>query len=440
MPRAPIRRQRGIAALVVVMVLFFIISLVAAYTGRNLIFEQRTSTNQYRATQAFEAADAGIQWAVGMLNSGRIGANCQPSANPADTSFRQRYLSIDPGNGFIKPTRADPEDGVWPSCVFDGTTWACDCPTAAPPALVAPAGAGPFPAFRVRFVKLGYAPPAPVLPDLGPDPTRPTIVRVEVNGCTLIDDNCLNFKLAPNALAWRTCQATACAQVALQSGLKSTPAAAITVNGNLNVGGAALTAFNSTPGTSGITIQAKGAVNRPALVLHGAPGTPPDRSVVENDSGLVALTAPRMFPSVFGVWRNTYWQQPAAVTMAPCVPCTAAGVRAVAALNPGRVILVQGDLTLEGGGDIGTVADPVLVVVSGNITFTAPTNIYGFVYSEALDWVTAGTGLIQGAAVAQGHISGTGSPTVVYDKPILDNLYWRTGSFVRVPGSWRDFP
>ncbi|MBK7062382.1 MAG: hypothetical protein IPH51_18705 [Rubrivivax sp.] len=34
------------------MVLFFIMSLVAAYTSRNLIFEQRTSANQLRSTQA----------------------------------------------------------------------------------------------------------------------------------------------------------------------------------------------------------------------------------------------------------------------------------------------------------------------------------------------------------------------------------------------------
>ena len=48
--------QRGAAALVVVMVLFFIISLVAAYASRNMIFEQKTSANQYRSTAAMEAA------------------------------------------------------------------------------------------------------------------------------------------------------------------------------------------------------------------------------------------------------------------------------------------------------------------------------------------------------------------------------------------------
>ena len=65
-------KQRGAATLVVVMVLFFIISMVAAYTSRNMIFEQRTGANLYRATQSFEAAEAGMNWALMMLNRGRI--------------------------------------------------------------------------------------------------------------------------------------------------------------------------------------------------------------------------------------------------------------------------------------------------------------------------------------------------------------------------------
>ena len=42
--RRPCRRpSRGAAALVTVMLLFFLISMVAAYASRNLIFEQKTS-------------------------------------------------------------------------------------------------------------------------------------------------------------------------------------------------------------------------------------------------------------------------------------------------------------------------------------------------------------------------------------------------------------
>ena len=60
--------QRGAASLIVVMLLFFVLSLTAAYANRHLIFEQKTSANQSRSTAAFEAAEAGIEWALAQLN------------------------------------------------------------------------------------------------------------------------------------------------------------------------------------------------------------------------------------------------------------------------------------------------------------------------------------------------------------------------------------
>ena len=89
--RAPARR--GVATLVVVMVLFFILALTAAYTNRNLIFEQKTSSNQYRSTQAFEAAEAGLEWALAQLNGGLVNSSCQPD-NTNGRSFRDRYLGM----------------------------------------------------------------------------------------------------------------------------------------------------------------------------------------------------------------------------------------------------------------------------------------------------------------------------------------------------------
>ena len=69
------KRARGMAALTVVMVLFFVMALVAAYTNRNLVFEQRISANSYKATRALEAADAGVEWTIGLLNAGRMYLN-----------------------------------------------------------------------------------------------------------------------------------------------------------------------------------------------------------------------------------------------------------------------------------------------------------------------------------------------------------------------------
>ena len=62
--------QRGAVALVVALVLLFGMTLIAFFANRTMIFEQRTSANQYRYTKAFEVADAGIEWAIARLNDG----------------------------------------------------------------------------------------------------------------------------------------------------------------------------------------------------------------------------------------------------------------------------------------------------------------------------------------------------------------------------------
>ncbi len=198
--------QRGMAALVVVTVLFIITSLVAAYTSRNLIFEQRTSANQYRSTQAFEAAEAGIEWSLALLNHGNITSACESSTDTSATSFRQRYLDIDTGTGNITPRFPTSDEAqLMPSCVFDGGNWSCDCPSDAAPALVAPAGAGVFPAFRVRFTAVTG---------------QPGVVRIESNGCTRLDDTCLKF---PAQGAGNEGRATVSALVALAGGWPARP-------------------------------------------------------------------------------------------------------------------------------------------------------------------------------------------------------------------------
>lgn len=427
------RRQSGAATLIVVMVLFFVISLVAAYAGRNIIFEQRTSSNQLQSTVAFEVADAGLEWALSMLNSGRIDDNCDASTNLAQPTFLQRYFAINADNGDVTipaevrdPPGGYPNAGRWPTCTRDGSGWTCSCPAAGAPTLPAPATTGLSPTFRIRFVEQPIA-------------ARKAVVRIEVNGCTQQDNNCLNFRPA----AADECRGTVCAMVALSPGLKSAPLAAITARGGVDVGGAALAAHNTAADSSSVTILAGGVVTSPGtMVLQGKPGTPGDRTVVDNDAGLnnPALTADRMFAASFGVWRETYWQQPGAVRLACGGGCNSANIRDAANLNPGRVLLAEGNVALDGGGDIGSAASPVSLVVRGNLTFAAPTTIYGFVYAETANWATGGVGEIRGGVVAENQITGTGAFAVIYDRTVLDRVRWSTGSFVKVPGSWRDFP
>lgn len=447
-------RESGAAALVVVLMLFFVISLVAAYTSRNLIFEQRTAVNQYRSTMAFETAEAGIEWAVAMLNGGRIGDDCTvATATATSRSFRQRYLNIDASTGMVTP-RVRPTGGLelFPTCIWNGTNWACSCPHDAEPSVTAPTGAGLFPAFAIRFSQ-NYGPITI---------SKPGAIRIEVNGCVRFENTCLrDFSDLPVDSDGRS-QHTAL--LALKSALTTQPAAAITVWGGSD--SANLVASNTEATRGGITVHAAGAITTTPTTLVSTPGTPPARSMVADDSTLVpdgltlgdltaapAISRDRVFASVFNLLPDSYRSQPAAVTLnCPVGGCRQALADLVTA-NPNRVIWVAGDLTLESAGTVGSMpnpADPTVagvanVVVNGAVVVTDPAaHIYGMVYvrnmlAPASGNAWQGGGQVTGALLTEAGLSNAAQPIVTYDKSVLDTVRRSSGSFVRVPGDWRDF-
>jgi len=60
-------RQRGLIALVTAITLLLVVTGVTLFVSRIVLLEQRLSANEVRARQAFEAADAGINYALGYL-------------------------------------------------------------------------------------------------------------------------------------------------------------------------------------------------------------------------------------------------------------------------------------------------------------------------------------------------------------------------------------
>ena len=452
------KRQRGAATLVVVMVLFFIISLVAAYTSRNLIFEQRTSANQYRSTQALEAAEAGLEWALTLLNFGRINAACTPSTSITDTSFRQRYLNIDSNTGTvlarsITPAPTPPISAeLTPQCVFDAVAstpaWNCSCPVNGAPVLSPPSSTvtAVSPAFRVRFVRIDAASALP--------PAQPGVVRVEVVGCTRLDNDCLNFTGQGQTNEGRVVVSSL---VALSGNMASAPVAALTARGAVALlSGGALSVFNGASGSLGLTVQSGGNIEFPGIVLRTTAGTPVDTSFVQNDPALnlLADAAPytvgdRMFASVFSMFPEPFRQQQAAIQKTcGASGCstgfvgTAGDLRNLIALNPGRPLWIAGSLTVDTPGDIGSATEPVLLVVNGDVQFTtAGVTIHGLVFvRKASGWATGGSGQFSGAVVSESGVGvGAGNLSISYSGSVLNALRGNTGTFVRVPSSWRDF-
>ncbi len=430
----PPAKQAGAAALIVVMVLFFLVSLVAAYTSRNLVFEQRTSANQYRALQAQEAAEAGIDWALAMLNGGRIDSTCtEAGAAATDTTFRQRYLNIDASSGVISPVSTS----LWPSCVSSGPgTWSCSCPASGAPTLSASSGSGVFPAFRLRFTTNGLS--------------RPGLVRIESNGCTRLSDNCLNHPATEAELEGR---ANIAVVVALSSALPTPPGAALTVYGNAagSVPASAFSVYNTDTGVGGLTVHASGIINAGGYTLRSVPGTPAAASIMGDDASLSELAAAtdRAFASYFSMWPSTFRNQPAALRIdCPTTGCSNL-LQTTAAMNPDRVIWVTGPngLTLEAPATIGsapgasTAAGPVVLVVDGPVNFTASgtLRIHGLLYTRSGNWQGTNAAEIQGAAVVEGHLADTARAVVVMNNAVLRSLRLRSGSFVRAPSGWDDF-
>lgn len=477
-PATTHRAARGAASLIVVLLLFLVLSLTAAYTSRNLIFEQKTSANQARSTTAFEAADAGVEWTLTQLNGGRIDANCTESTSAADLSFQQRYLTIATnGNISQKPRAAGSlSPRVWPTCVFNGATLNCACPSGAAVDPTASVGVGSFPAFRVWPAVFEPAGPTASPWTVFPAP-RPGLLALTVSGCTRLPasaaETCMDYvsrgEIGEGLAGVR-------ALIALRSGLATLPAAAVTARLDVVPYPPAPAVPSSsdpklgvvnTDQRSGFTVNTAGSIETTRFAPQGIPGTPAEFSLAPDDLRLLktSLVAPagsstygpeltggdRMFVTTFGMRRQTYREQPG-VRVCPSATCT--DVNTALAENPNRIIWVQGNLALTA--PLGTAAAPVLLIVDGETLTLGPgVQIHGFVYMTGGDTDTSTILLppdaptaITGAVVAEGRLltDYTGTPlpvanrlTITYDAALLELLRTTYGSWVRLPGSWRDF-
>ena len=129
---------------------------LALAAHRSLLVEQRSTSHQVRAAQAFEAAEAGLEWAIAQLNRPQpIDDRCLPTDRPDDRSFRERFVPTESSSEALMPTTW--RDGVRdialaPTCVRSDGAWQCSCPSNGLPSLtVAAADSTAAPAFSVQF-------------------------------------------------------------------------------------------------------------------------------------------------------------------------------------------------------------------------------------------------------------------------------------------------
>ena len=417
------RRQRGAAALIVTMVLFFAMLLVAAFANRNLVFEQRTSANQYRSTQAFEAAEAGLEWALAQLNNPqRIGADCLATADAAAPLFRERFLARAAGNGgfagvtWMNGAVATP---LQPSCVRTDTGWNCSCPANGQPNLAAPAGTGPNPAFTLQFLAGG----------------KPGIVRVVSRGCTSLAGACV-----PGSTSAADASARVEVALGLLPALGTPPAAPMTARGRINATGA-LGLHNVDAASGGLAVHAGGGVTAPLIRVTAPAGASMADAWANNDVALAAQTPEQFFTGYFGLDKAGWKNQPMVRQLDCTGNCSAALTEAASAAGGSAMIWVNGPLVLDGPVSLGSPEHPVVIVADGAAQLSGAVRLHGVLYAGSAQWnnVAAPGALIRGALITEGDFQGDGSPDLFYDAALLAALKNHSGSFARVSGSWRDF-
>jgi len=429
MDHATKQRQRGAGTLVLTMLLLFGTSIALFYLNRGLVFEQKTSANQIRATTALEVAEAGIEWATGMLNTPyTIQANCGFDTTTTN-SFRSKYVQTQLTAPTNPTANLVPATNVFPGCKITGTnTLSCNCP--AVPAsnttmAYADLGTSVAPGFTVQFAAVDT-----------------TSVKVTSRGCTATASTC-------NTANASTADATAVIEVILKLRpvIRAVPAAPLSAGGTVDLSGS-YNIINSDVATGGILVNAGSTIDYGnGVSLSPIAGVPQDNALVGSDSSLSSLatadptcTNSTVFNAYFGSTMAQYQAEPTTKTLA-CSSSADCKSKLQAAYDDGwRSFYFSTDLHLSGNDTYGSVVQPVTIVTPNAITINGGITIYGLVFSNSSDWNDLGTGSanIHGAEVTCNNVSINGNGTVTYDPDALKNLGKINADLVRVPGSWRE--
>jgi Tfp pilus assembly protein PilX len=270
------QHQRGVGALAVSLLLLFASSIIVFYLNRGLIFEQKTSANQVRSTSAFEMAEAGIEWATGMLNTASsITAACAPAGAGISFSatYAQRGLPAD--DSFVVTTN------TFPGCKLNGTALTCDCPAPGVGATTADLGTAVQPSFTVAFAQAQVIDPV-----TGAVTTDPRALRLISTGCTAQAGAC-----APGATGAADANARVEVTLRFSPTLRAAPQAALTCGTNCAVGGS-YEIRNTEVSSNGYLVNAGTTITGgPGTNYETIPGQPIQNAMIANDSSLSSLSS-----------------------------------------------------------------------------------------------------------------------------------------------------
>jgi hypothetical protein len=157
--------------------------------------------------------------------------------------------------------------------------------------------------------------------------------------------------------------------------------------------------------------------------------------VTDDDPALAQLSVQGLFASVFRMDKATWRAQPTV----RIVDCKSACDQSLAQTPYTSLMWLDGGLKLDTPIVLGTPERPVLLVVDGPVDIHANATIHGVVYTTSPTWTDTAGASVNGAVLVEGDLQATGATQINHNAALLKALHDRTGSYARVPGSWRDF-
>ncbi len=431
----PRRRHAGMAALTVVMVLFFVMALGAAYTNRTLILEQRISLGTYRAAKALEAGEAAANLAMSLMNGGLVDAQCLPSVNPAHNDFRlTQYTELAPDKGIEGAYGPMVGRGnathIVTGCILTDTSLNCSCAinNVANGAIVQP-NDGIGSAFHFTTFP----------PNANANLPTPGVLGIYGTGCGSLGsgrDDCSRSNGTPSVPKVDGI-ATVAMTMGLLRALPLAPVAALTAGGAVDASAGRLVLSNP-DSASGYTVLSGGAYIAGSNDEFAGPagsGTEGRRHSISQLVDLAALADDGWFKTVFAMDRINYRTQPATRFIDCTGGCDQTQVAAVLAGFSRNPIVLEGNLTLNDASILGSAANPVMLVINGVLTVSGNATVTGFLHANSVVW-SASTATLSGALLTPGSVAVTGIARVRFDRPVIDIVRLRYGSFVRTTGSF----
>lgn len=405
--------QRGLSTLVVVLGLFFVSALAAAYANRHVLVELRIARLVSDDLRAQAAAEHGLEQALMLLNRGAIDAGCQAVAQGGRPA-RERWLRTDDRG--LWERRTAPAQGAQLVCdrSLDGE-WQCAC---ADEQALPGRPNGAVASSSVRVALAGAV-------------ERPGHLWLNAQGCAQASEGCPS----PDAATPPGTGSHRRLQLAHLPALRQVPSSALLATGSVDLGDG-MAVVNTDAAAGGMALRAGGPLSGQRDAVIGPNGALPAESALDHDGALSGLGAAGLMRRLLGLPLDELSRHPALHRLRCEAACDAAVVTAL--LDRGaRFIWIEGPLRLDREVHWGQPDRPVLLVVGGDLAWTAPSRLTGALLVQGDARLSGGSGQARfdGAVVVGGRVQGEASAQLVHRADVLHRLQHTVGSFLRVPGS-----